>query len=388
MRKLAFGSLCVVLAAALAVLPLYGDSDSSTLFDLRVECLRRLGAIPSFSACIIKGDAVVWQGQWGWADVYRSVPATEETQYLIGSVSKMFTAVAILQLAEQDPFDLDDDVNAFLPFNLRNPSCPDLPITFRMLLCHHAGLAMENEHFFSTFYFRPYNPSELEAVLTPANPAFRPTYWLDLCPGERMEYANIGYELLAYLVERISGEPFADYVDKHIFGPLGMETAVYDVSEAFSPAMPYVTFLGIPIPMGQYEIGSHGAGGIRTSLSDLSQFVIALMNGGACGSARILSPSSVAKMQTVQYPGHVSQDFEYGLGWSAYTKSEYGGHAGGAFGGRAMARVRMSDKTAIIYAFNRLNPMFPPSATPLLTYTADRLETILWRLAETLHLAD
>ena len=193
MKKLVFGSLSVVFAVAIAVLPLYGDSDSSVWFDLRVESIRRLGAIPSFSACIIKGDAIVWQGQWGWADVYRSVPATEETQYLIGSVSKMFTAVAILQLMEQGLCDLDSNVSVHLPFDLRNPSCPDLPITLRMLLCHHASLAMENEHFFSPFYFRPYDLSHLGAFLTPGSQAFRPTYWLDLCPGKQMEYANIGY---------------------------------------------------------------------------------------------------------------------------------------------------------------------------------------------------
>lgn len=189
-------------------------------------------------------------------------------------------------------------------------------------------------------------------------------------------------------MERISGEPFAEYVRGHIFDPLGMETAVYDVSEASSPAMPYVAFLGIPIPMGDYEIGSRGAGGIRTSIADLSRFAIALMNEGAFGAARILSPASIAEMQTTQYPDHLVQDFQYGLGWSVYVETGYGGHAGGAFGGRAMARIRMADRTAVVYAYNRLNPMFPPFAAPGFTYAGDRLEAMLWKLADSFRKSD
>ncbi len=384
MNRVTVGVVVCLSILALCAAPLLAGSDSSLGFDLRVELLRRLGGMPSFSACIVKGDAVVWRGAWGWADVYRSVPATDETQYLIGSVSKMLTAAAILQLAERGRFTLDDDVNAFLPFDLRNPSCPDAPITFRMLLSHHASLAMENGHFFPTFYFRPYDLSELGSFLAPSAPDYRSTYWLGTCPGERMEYANIGFELLAYLVERISGEPFAAYVDAHVFDPLGMEDTVYVAAEATSPAMPYIAFLGIPIPMGQYEIGSLGAGGIRTTLADLSRFVIALMNEGAYRDVRILSPDTVAAMQTVQYPGHAPQGFEYGLGWIAFPGTGLGGHDGGAFGCRTMARIRLSDRTAVLYTFNRLNPAIPPAVAPLLGYASDRLEAILWQLAETL----
>jgi CubicO group peptidase (beta-lactamase class C family) len=362
----------------------HASSDASLGFDLHVELLRRLGGMPSFSACIVKEDEVVWRGTWGWADIYRSVPASPETQYMIGSVSKMFTAVAILQLAEQGRFDLDDDVSRFLPFDLRNPSCPDQPITFRQLLSHHGSLAMENGHFFPTFYFRPYDLSELALFLSPDGADYRSTYWLDVCPGKQMEYANIGYELLAYLVERISGQSLAEYVGEHIFEPLGMSNSTYAAEDATAPAMPYMSFLGVPIPMGHYEIGSRGAGGIRTTLDDLSRFVIALMNGGSYRDVSILSPETIAEMQRVQYPGHMSNGFEYGLGWISFPGTDLGGHSGGAFGCRTMVRIRRSDRTAVLYTFNRLNPAIPPGATPLLNYAENRLDTILWTLAESL----
>lgn len=384
MKRIGAGLVGCLLVIACYVLPALGGSDSSVWFDLRVELLRRLGAMPSFSACIVKGETVVWQGAWGWSDVYRSLPATEETQYLIGSVSKMVTSVAILQLAEEGHFALDDDVSTYLPFTLRNPSHPDEAITFRMLLSHHASLAAGSAHFFPTFYFRPYDLAELGSFLVPGRPDYVPTYWLDARPGERVEYANIGFELLAYLVERISGQSFANYVSGAIFEPLGMTRSTFSAATATEPAMPYMTFLGLPIALGHYEVGSLGAGGIRTTLGDLARFVIALMNEGYLEGARILSPETVAELQTVQYPGHLAQGFEYGLGWAAYSGTELGGHAGGAFGCRTMARIRMSDKTAVIYSSNRLNPALPPALTPLMTFADARLEAILWELADTL----
>ncbi|MBE0635320.1 beta-lactamase family protein, partial [Candidatus Bipolaricaulota bacterium] len=197
---------------------------------LRVELLRRLGHMPSISACIIKGDRVVWEDAWGWSDIYASREASGQTRYLSGSVSKVFTATAILQLYEAGHFDLDDDVNAFLPFSLRNPAYPNAPITFRMLLSHGASLAQANDHFFPTFYFRPYDMNELADVLSPDGSSYHAAYWMDYAPAARMEYANIGYELLAVLVEQISGQFFEDYVTENIFAPLGMDHTVYSVS--------------------------------------------------------------------------------------------------------------------------------------------------------------
>lgn len=365
------------------VLPAIGGSDASAWLDLRVELLRRLGHMPSFSACIIKGEDIVWQGAWGWADVYRSVPASEETQYMIGSVSKMFTAVAILKLAESGRLALDEDVSPFLPFDLRNPAYPDEPITFRMLLSHRASLAAENGHFFPTFYFRSYDRSELAACLVPGREAYRPTYWLDVRPGTRMEYANLGYELLAYLVERIAGRPFADVVEESVFEPLGMQRTTFESARATSQAMPYVALLGIPIPLGHYEIGSLGAGGIRTTVGDLSRFVIALMNGGTYRGTRILEAASVAEMQAVQGPGEADAQFSYGLGWMVFPETGLGGHLGGAFGCRTTVEIRTSDRTAVIWTFNRLNPALPATFAPLLDVAAARLDRVLWRLAET-----
>ena len=382
-RVIAAPVLCglVVLAWLTGAALAHDTSDWGT--KLRVELLRRLGHMPSFSACIVKGDRIVWQDAWGWSDVYASREPSEETLYMIGSVSKVFTATAVLQLHEAGHFELDDDVNAFLPFGLRNPAFPETPITFRMLLSHGASLAQENNHFFSTFYFQPYDTNELADVVAPSGSNYRPTYWMDYEPGDRMEYANIGYELLAYLVERVSGQPFEEYVAERIFAPLGMGHTVYRVFgiEPDRLAMPYMQCFGVYIPMGHYEIGSLGAGGIRTTLSDLSRFLIALMNGGVFGDARILSEETVEMMQSAHWSEPSAQGFSYGLGWMLWPDGDVGGHGGGAFGSRSMMKVRSSGDTAIIYFFNRLNPAFPPGLTPLLSYAEGRIESILWEIA-------
>jgi len=394
MARRTLGLLACLLIVALNVTsaPALGRSDSASElglgFDLRVELLRRLGAMPSFSACIVKGKDLVWQGSWGWADVYASIPATESTQYPIGSVSKVIAAVAILQLAEEGHFAIDDDVSPYLPFDLRNPAFPNAPITFRMLLSHTASLAGGNEHFFEMFYFHPYELSELGSFLTPVGADYWPAYWRDVPPGEDMAYANIGFELLSFLVEQISGQRYTDYVRGAIFEPLGMTDSTFAAADATAPAMPYMAFLGIPIPMGHYEIGSLGAGGLRTTLTDLAQLASALMNGGACGGVQILEPESVAEMQSIQAIGSADGATGYGLGWMVFGDGEgdadIGGHAGGAFGCRTMMQIRLSDQTAVLYTFNRLNPAMPPSLSPLMNYAADRLETILWGVADRL----
>jgi len=381
---LLLGSIMIV-SLVVTSAPVLGRSNSASElglgFDLRVELLRRLGGMPSFSACIVRGEEVIWDGAWGWADVYQSIPATEETQYVIGSVSKVIAAIAILQLAEDGLFSLDDDVSPFLPFDLRNPAFPDVPITFRMLLSHTASLAGVNEHFFPTFYFRPYEFAELGAFLTPSGAEYLPAYWRDVPPGNGMEYANIGFELIALLVERVSGQTYSDYVEGAIFEPLGMADSTFTAADASEPAMPYMALLGIPIPMDHYEIGSLGAGGLRTTLADLAQLAAALMNGGALRDGRILEPASVAEMQSIQAVGSPGDPFDYGLGWAVFREGDLGGHSGGAFGCRTMMQVRLSDRTAVIYSFNRLNPALPPGLTPLLNYAASRIETILWDLA-------
>ena len=109
-------------------------------FDKKIQLLMKLAHMPSLSTCVIKNESVVWSKTYGYYDLKNKKLATQNTIYMVASISKMFTAIAIMQLWEQGLFDLDDDVNDYLPFELRNPHYPDVPITFRMLLAHQSSL--------------------------------------------------------------------------------------------------------------------------------------------------------------------------------------------------------------------------------------------------------
>lgn len=329
-------------------------------FEKIILNLMKIARMSALSACIIKGDKVIWAKGFGLYDRENDKQADENTIYLVASISKTFTATAIMQLYEKGYFSLDDDVNDYLPFPLRNPNYPDKPITFRMLLAHQSSLAEDPPAFYS------YIPGDLEVVgypypwleeyLVPGEIHYKPQVWTDFLPGEEMNYANVGYGLLGYLVEIISGMPFEEYCRENIFEPLGMKNTSFMLSnlDVSKIAVPYVFQYGKYYPLLHYGILDYPAGGLRTNVLDLSKFLIAHMNGGVYNGTRILSEESVEKMHTIQYPSkHYS--FQYGLGWQIWVKPSdvYIGHTGGLYGVATKMVFRKSDNTAIIFFTNK-----------------------------------
>jgi CubicO group peptidase (beta-lactamase class C family) len=268
-----------------------------------------------------------------------------------------------MQLYDQGLFDLDDDVNNFLPFSLRNPNFPDIPITFRMILSHRSSLASDNSDRLccSIIPGDPDIPSYphpwLEDYLTPGGIAYHSSVWSDSPPGEKYSYANIGYSIIGYLVELISGQNFNEFCKDHIFTPLEMYNTSFrlkdhDISEI---AIPYFYKKGKYIANPHY--GMHviyPAASMRTSIEELSHFLIAHMNGGMYKDVRILNESTVELMHTRHYPPH-NQGNGYGLGWSIkeelFSKKEIG-HSGGWPGVHTQMIYRPEDKTAIIIFTN------------------------------------
>jgi len=157
-----------------------------------------------------------------------------------------------MQLYERGFFDLDDDVNDYLNFNLRNPKYPDKEITFRMLLSHQSSLAVD----LPTFKFNRVIPAGLEVVgypypflrdyLVPGGLHYKPQVWTDTNPGEETYYSNIGYATLGYLVEILSGKTFEEYCSENIFEPLDMNNSSFRLANVNSSrvAVPYDSNLG------------------------------------------------------------------------------------------------------------------------------------------------
>jgi CubicO group peptidase (beta-lactamase class C family) len=349
------------------------------VFDQKISVLMKISGFPSLSACIIKDDQIIWSKGYGYYDVSEKKQATIDTIYVLASVTKTVVGTALMQLYEQGLCDLDDDVNAYLPFELRNPNFPDAPITFRMLLSHTSSLNTNTQMQYywlnfsgdPPFHFFP--EPYLQEFLLPGGAYYDPGVWSDTYrPGEHAMYANVGFDLISYLVELISGEPFLQYCDTHIFSPLDMENtgfnfSVFDMNQV---AIPYQRYLGryykineLGFLFGEYtppnqywRMRFYPAGGLYSTVTDLSHFLIAHMNGGIYKSTRILKNETVALMHEIQPENNIG----YGLAWMQTSISpsfSATGHGGDFYGVDTWMLYESSEDIGVIYLANG-NPAF------------------------------
>lgn len=286
--------------------------------------------IPSLVAGIIKEDSLVWQQSYGYHDQENQEAPTSQTIYHLASISKTFTAVAALQLYEQGKLDLAQDINLYLPFPIRNPNFPDQPITARMLLTHTSSLAWptneENPQFNDRFSGDSAMPLAewIPAYLIPNGDKYLSITWQQNAPGSTVQYTNVGLALLGYLVEVISGQNFARYCQDHIFGPLQMSHSGFLLSDVDTNLLATLYFEESVIE--PYSVPHYPASMVKSSLEDLSHFLIAVMNGGVYAGIRILQEQTVQEMLRIQVPAA-----RLGYIWQ-YVDNGWVGHNGGYWG--------------------------------------------------------
>jgi CubicO group peptidase (beta-lactamase class C family) len=241
---------------------------------------------------VVKDGQVLTEKAYGYADVKSKRPIDPKaTLFRPGSVSKLFTWTAVMQQVEAGKIDLDADVNQYLDFKI--PPYGGKPVTMRDLMTHTAGFAETVKHLFpaNTKVLLPLD--KFISIWTP-NRIFP--------PGEVPAYSNYGAALAGYIVQRTSGEPFDQYVAKHIFAPLDMNHSSF--SQPLQPnlmagmASGYLRASGAPQP---YEVvGPAPAGSLATTGDDVSRFMIAHLNNGQYGSARILQDATARQMHAPQ----------------------------------------------------------------------------------------
>ena len=371
--KTKFLSLCLCVlvfsttfsvAFAIRQTPLDSFSTNETSFDHLVSILLKLGHYPSMSACLIHNTTILWENSYGFADLEGQRLATTKTIYIVASITKTITSTALMQLYEQGFFELDDDVNDYLPFSLRNPSFPDDPITIRMILSHSSSLRTDPlaYHWFNYSNSPPipwYPNPWLEEYLLPHGAYYNDEIWDQIHPpGTYMQYANINYDIAAYLVQLVSGQPFHEYCNDHLFTPLGMTRTSFRLSDLPTDevAFPYLFHDGVYEKLPHYQLLHYPIGGLMTTVDDLSRFLIAHMNHGVYNDTRILQNETVSLMHTIQPPGNVYYNYHYGLGWmileKPLRKKVYIGHSGDIPGAHTRMYIDQSDNASIICFFN------------------------------------
>ncbi|MBX3221229.1 MAG: beta-lactamase family protein [Labilithrix sp.] len=284
--------------------------------------------VPGLSVAIIGGGKIKWAKGYGLANIAENKPVTPDTLFMLASVSKAVTAVALMQLIEKHGMSLDEDVGARLPFSVRHPSFASTPITYRMLLTHTSSL-IDSDHYWSLA--GPEQPalgdSPIPLLDFGRSYVARRDSWSRSKPGTTYAYSNTGASLVGLLVETISKKNLQDYSKATIFDPLGMSEASWFLRDLDPThiAMPYEG--SQPTPVGHYGYPDYPAGQLRTSAVQLARFLLMFAKNGECGQ-RVLSEASVEAMRTAQVP---SVESTQGLMWYFATKggTDVVGHNGG-----------------------------------------------------------
>ncbi|HZF14602.1 MAG TPA: serine hydrolase domain-containing protein [Steroidobacteraceae bacterium] len=243
--------------------------------------------IPGAVVVVVKDGEVLTERGYGYSDVEKKTPVDPKlTLFRPGSVSKLVTWTAVMQQAEAGKIDLDADVNQYLDFKI--PPLEGKPVTMRNLMQHTAGFEEQVKGIITE---DPKAPS-YDALLK----VWVPTRIFPV--GSTPAYSNYGASLAGYIVERVSGEKFDDYLDKHIFAPLDMKYSSF--RQPLPKALESMMSKGYPLgsqPAKPFEIvGPAPAGSMSSPGEDMAHFMIAHLNGGEYHGNRILSAETAEKM--------------------------------------------------------------------------------------------
>ena len=292
--------------------------------------------LPAVSIALIDDQQVVWAQGFGYADPDKKIPASPETVYRIGSVSKLFTDIGVMQLVERRELDLDAPIQTFLPeFRPHNPFHKD--ITLRQLMSHRAGLLREPP---VGNYFDPTELS-LAAMVHSLNETT-----LVYPPESHTKYSNAGVATVGYVLEKHSGQPFASYLKHAVLEPMGLRSSAFQPEPQLMArlAKAYMwSYDGLQFQAPTFELGMAPAGCMYSTVLDLGRFLSVLFNQGQGSAGRVLQAGTLEKMWTPQFakPGGKSG---FGLG---FYVSQLDGHRvvehGGAIYGFATQAAGLPD---------------------------------------------
>lgn len=262
--------------------------------------------IQGLSVALVDDQRLVWAEGFGYADRANKVPATADTVYRAGSIAKLLTVVAALQLVEQGKLGLDRPLVDFVPnFSMKSRFPGSAPVTIRSLMTHHSGVPSDLLKGMWTE-----NPQPLAAL-----PDLLRDEYMASPPGTVYAYSNVGISLLGLAVQNVSGQEYSAEVSRAVLRPLGMDHSVLSHGLAHSPQTSKAyegTSEGTEPPLRDVP-----AGGLNTTARDLSQFIRMMLGEGTADGKRILRAETVREMfrpQNLAAP--LDLDFRQGLGWT------------------------------------------------------------------------
>jgi CubicO group peptidase (beta-lactamase class C family)/D-alanyl-D-alanine dipeptidase len=278
-----------------------GNIDPQTGYAEVVQSLRPLiqheleeKRIPSIAVALVDGQQTVWAEGFGWADPDRNVRATAQTVYRAGSVSKLFTDLGVMRLVEQGRLDLDAPVANYIPdFHPHNPF--GKPVTLRELMSHRSGLVREPPvgHYFDD------HPPALAEVVHSLNETT-----LVYPPGTHTKYSNAGITVVGYVLQQVSGQPFADGLQQSVLDPMGLTASGFEPTPELTRDLAQAqiwTYDGRFFPAPSFQIGIFPAGSLYTTVTDLARFESVLFADGRSPGGQVIGKTTLDEMWTPQF---------------------------------------------------------------------------------------
>jgi len=326
------------------------------------------GNPPGLSVVVIKNDQVVYERAFGYADGPRKVKATFDTVYHWWSMTKIPTAIAIMQLQEQGKLDIDDEVTKYLPwFDVNYPSSKSPALTIRHLLQHSSGLPDTVPAMIGWVHYNDATPNQTE-VLKKYLPEFNT---LKFEPETQAVYSNLNYMALGAVIESASGQTYESYITQNILQPLGMSHTGFVYTPAMAEheaagTLPVIHFYTPLLPtlldanalirerggkllwMNRFYIEATPSTGLIGSAPDLARFIRMYLNRGTQDGELILSPESISLLtDTPSLDGR-------GLGWLIGESNGYRylEHGGGGPGFATTMRIYPDDDLGIAILAN------------------------------------
>ncbi|MEW6207175.1 MAG: serine hydrolase [Acidobacteriota bacterium] len=293
--------------------------------------------IPAVSIVLVDGDRILWAKGMGWADPDKKMPAHTGTVYRIGSVSKLFTDIGIMQMVERGKVDLDAPVRKYIPeFRPRNES--GKAVTLRQLMSHRSGLVREPP---AGHYFDPTNPSLARTIASLNRTS------LVYAPETRTKYSNAAIATAGYALEKMNRQPFAQYLKRAVLDPLRLASSSFEPTEETSKnlAKAYMwTIDGRVFEAPRFELGMSPAGSMYSTIVDLGLFLTALFDKGR----GVIKPATFDEMLTPQF-APAGQKTGYGIGFriSDFEGHRLIGHGGAIYGFATTLAALIDDRLGV-----------------------------------------
>lgn len=292
------------------------------------EVVERLG-VPGISAAVVHDQSVVGAWGFGLADRAAGRAATPETVYRVASITKLFTATMLLQLRDAGMLHLDDPLEKHLPeVRFLTEDADPRSVTLRQISAHMAGIPRDLERDY--FGDAPF-PAADELIAEAAAQSLR------IPPLTQFKYSNVGYALLGQALARVAGEPYEEYVTRHILMPLGMSSSGFEPTGTVAEhlAQGYTKRMGEdPVPAPYTHVrGMAPTGQLQTSVLDMARFLALQFRDDAAGEGQVLGAATLREMHT---PVWMEPDWRGGrcIGWHALRVADRVtlGHGGGVHG--------------------------------------------------------